>query len=48
MKPTHIDEGVPDLVLIVVLDGVGIRVGTLVGTSDHRCSTGATYSSLGM
>ena len=33
--PTHIDEGMLDLVLADVPDVVGIRVGSPVGASDH-------------
>ena len=34
-EPTHIDEGVPDLMLTNVPDLVEVRSGSLVGTSDH-------------
>ena len=33
--PTHIDEGIFDLVLTDAHDLVEVRVGYLVGTSDH-------------
>ena len=34
-KPSHIDEGVLDLVLTDSPDIVGVRVDSIVGTSDH-------------
>ena len=34
-EPTHFDRCVFGLVLTVVLDVVGVRVGSPVGTSDH-------------
>ena len=34
-KPTHIDGGVLNLVLIDVPDVVGVRIGSAIGTVDH-------------
>ena len=34
-EPTHIDEGVLDLMLTDIPDAIGVRVDSPVGTSDH-------------